>query len=274
MHYYQFNIGDYASHTRHLSLYEDLAYRRLLDIYYLHERPLNGCVTTVARKIGMSQHEAEVEQVLNEFFDFDESIGWTQSRVAQDIAHYHAKQEQASRAGKASAQRKANVKQTPVEQPLNDRQTTVEPTNNQEPLTNNQLTPKAPKGADVRFEEFWKAYPKKIGKDAARRAFEKRKITAELMTLVMQSVRKQCQSDAWKKDDGQFIPHPATWLNQGRWQDEIDTATAAPAEQSLMTRGGVEELALKLGEPRWSQMIPFETYRRKILTLAQERGFV
>ena len=39
MHYYSFNIGDYASHTRHLTAIEDLAYRRLLDLYYLHEQP-------------------------------------------------------------------------------------------------------------------------------------------------------------------------------------------------------------------------------------------
>ena len=53
MHYYQFNIGDYASHTRHLDLLEDLAYRRILDLYYLHERPLNGDATLVAKQIGM-----------------------------------------------------------------------------------------------------------------------------------------------------------------------------------------------------------------------------
>ena len=68
MHYYQFHIGDYATHTRHLNLLEDLAYRRLLDLYYLHEQPLNGCSTTVARLIGMRDHEVEVGTVLNEFF--------------------------------------------------------------------------------------------------------------------------------------------------------------------------------------------------------------
>ena len=47
MNYYPFHIGDYASHTRHLTLMEDLAYRRLLDLYYLHERPLNARSTPV-----------------------------------------------------------------------------------------------------------------------------------------------------------------------------------------------------------------------------------
>ena len=66
MHYYQFHIGDYASHTRHLSLIEDLAYRRLLDFYYLHEQPIKQ--REIARQIGMKDNEQDVLTVLEEFF--------------------------------------------------------------------------------------------------------------------------------------------------------------------------------------------------------------
>jgi len=126
MHYYQFNIGDYVSHTRHLSPIEDIAYRRLLDAYYLSERPLNSGLTSVARQIGMREHEDEVGLVLNEFFVLGED-GWTSNRADKEIAHFHSKIEQASRAGKASAERRSNA-----------RSTDVQPTNNQEPITNNQ----------------------------------------------------------------------------------------------------------------------------------------
>ena len=126
MHYYQFNIGDYASHTRNLSLLEDLAYRRLLDEYYLHERPFNACSTTVARQIGMAEHKDSVEFVLQTFFVLEDA-GWISKRAEKEIAHFRSKSEAASRAGKASAERR-----------LNDRSTTVQPTNNQEPVTNNQ----------------------------------------------------------------------------------------------------------------------------------------
>ncbi len=68
MHYFQFNIGDYASHTSRLTPLEDLAYRRMLDLYYLNEQPLNGCVTDVAREIGLSDHAGSVEYVLSKFF--------------------------------------------------------------------------------------------------------------------------------------------------------------------------------------------------------------
>jgi len=130
MHYYQFNIGDYVSHTRHLSPIEDIAYRRLLDAYYLSERPLNSGVTSVARQIGLREHEQEVGMVLQEFFVLGEE-GWTSNRADKEIAHYRSKVDQASRAGKASAERRSNARPTDV-------QTDVQLTNNQEPITSNQ----------------------------------------------------------------------------------------------------------------------------------------
>lgn len=81
----------------------------------------------------------------------------------------------------------------------------------------------APVGADL-FDEFWKAYPKKVAKDAARKAFLKRKPSQELLVQMVDSIRKQVLTDAWKKDGGQFIPHPATWLNDGRWEDDFETS--------------------------------------------------
>jgi uncharacterized protein YdaU (DUF1376 family) len=129
MHYYQFNIGDYLSHTKHLDLMEDLAYRRLLDLYYLHERPLNSGIASVARQIGMRDHETEVKSVLEEFFDLSDD-GWINQRADKEIKHFHSKIDQASRAGKASAERRMSA-----------RSTDVQLTNNQEPITNNQLKP-------------------------------------------------------------------------------------------------------------------------------------
>jgi len=129
MHYYQFNIGDYASHTRHLSLIEDAIYRRLLDAYYLHERPLNSGITAVARQINAREYEAEVKIILEEFFQLTEN-GWENFRADKEIEHFHSKIQQASRAGKASAEARLNKRSTGVP-------TDVQPTNNQEPITNN-----------------------------------------------------------------------------------------------------------------------------------------
>jgi uncharacterized protein YdaU (DUF1376 family) len=123
MHYFQFHIGDYKSHTHHLTVIEDIAYRRLLDHYYLHEAPIKQ--RDIARQIGMRDHEQEVLSVLNEFFVSTEE-GFINARADRAIAEYHGKKEQASKAGKASAERR-----------LNARSTDVQPTTNQEPLTTN-----------------------------------------------------------------------------------------------------------------------------------------
>jgi hypothetical protein len=80
-------------------------------------------------------------------------------------------------------------------------------------------TPQAPKGAGTLFESFWNAYPKKVGKDDARKAFVKRKPDAEMLAAMVTAISSQASSAAWTKDGGQFIPNPATWLNGGRWQD-------------------------------------------------------
>ena len=124
MHYYQFHIGDYKSHTHHLTVVEDIAYRRLLDHYYLHEAPIKQ--RDIARQIGMRDHEQEVLSVLNEFFVSTEQ-GFISPRADKEIAHFHSKVEQASKAGKASAERRSN-----------DRSTDVQPTNNHKPITKNQ----------------------------------------------------------------------------------------------------------------------------------------
>ena len=123
MHYYQFNIGDYISHTRHLNVIEDCAYRRLLDLYYLHEQPINDCSTNVARSINMREYEAEVSAVLHEFFELIEGSGWVNRRADEEISKYRLKLEAASKAGKASAERRLNERSTVVQ--LNKKQETI-----------------------------------------------------------------------------------------------------------------------------------------------------
>lgn len=85
-------------------------------------------------------------------------------------------------------------------------------------LIPDSLYPKAPAGVDL-FDEFWKAYPNKVGKDAARKAFAKRSPGKKLLADMLQALGMQKQTEKWMKQGGQFIPNPATWLNEGRWQD-------------------------------------------------------
>ena len=74
------------------------------------------------------------------------------------------------------------------------------------------------------FAEFWAAYPRPVGREAARRAFAK--VPKEAWPLLVPAINAQKLSRQWQKDGGQYIPNPATWLNQGRWEDEAGPAQA------------------------------------------------
>jgi uncharacterized protein YdaU (DUF1376 family) len=100
MHYYQFNIGDYQSHTGHLSEIEDLAYRRMLDWIYLHEKPIPKEINEVARNIRMRTHCESIAIVLQEFFTCTET-GWVSDRVQREIAKAGDKSRKASESARA-----------------------------------------------------------------------------------------------------------------------------------------------------------------------------
>lgn len=84
MYYFQHHIGDYASHTRHLEPMEDLAYRRILDLYYLHERPVNADPAVVARQVNLRDHVDVVRSVLEEFFELTDD-GFRSTRADREI---------------------------------------------------------------------------------------------------------------------------------------------------------------------------------------------
>jgi uncharacterized protein YdaU (DUF1376 family) len=128
MHYYQFHIGDYMSHTRHLSLYEDLAYRRLLDFYFLHEQPIKH--RDVARQIGMREHEEDVLTVLNEFF-LSTADGFVNPRADKEIKQY----KEFAEAGKRGAAKRWGT--PPNGEAISPPNATPIATINQEPITTN-----------------------------------------------------------------------------------------------------------------------------------------
>lgn len=80
--------------------------------------------------------------------------------------------------------------------------------------------------AEETFNRFWTAYPKKVAKEDARKAWKKIKPNQELIDKIVIAVKAQSASEQWIKDNGQFIPNPATWLNRGQWEDEIKTAAS------------------------------------------------
>lgn len=73
---------------------------------------------------------------------------------------------------------------------------------------------------EVAFKEFWAAYPKKVNKKGAFKAFKNIKNLKAEMPLIMAALERFKNSKEWLKDNGQFIPYPTTFINQERWQDE------------------------------------------------------
>jgi uncharacterized protein YdaU (DUF1376 family) len=128
MHYYQFHIGDYKSHTHHLSLMEDLAYRRLLDFYFLHEQPIKH--RDIARQIGMREHEEDVMTVLNEFF-ISTADGFVSPRADKEIKQY----KEFSEAGKRGAAKRWGT--PPNGEAISPPNATPIATINHKPLTTN-----------------------------------------------------------------------------------------------------------------------------------------
>lgn len=135
MHYYQFNIGDYSSHTTHLSEMEDLAYRRMLDLYYLREKCLPDSIDEIARLVRMRTHSECIAIVLREFFKL-ESDGYHHARVDSEILAYQDKRNKASKAANSRWNKNNDLADADALQTDSERNA------NHKPITNNQETVK------------------------------------------------------------------------------------------------------------------------------------
>ena len=189
MHYYNFHIGDYASHTRHLTVIEDCAYRRLLDYYYLHESPIRQ--RDIARQINMREYEQDVLTVLNEFFVSTED-GFINPRADIEIENFHAKIEQASRAGKASAERRSNA-----------RSTDVQPTNNHKPITNNHIH--TPDGVDNLVWQDFIQVRKKRRAPITDRVIDGLTEQARIAGVSLNDALKECVVRGWQSFKADWV---------------------------------------------------------------------
>ena len=147
MNYYPFHIGDYVSHTSHLSDAEDLAYRRMIDLYYQSEQPFVD-INFIARRVKSTPEIISV--ILSDFFVKSED-GWRNKRADEEISKYHAKAESARNANKAKIQKKSVLK-TEMKSTLKSElisEPNQDATKNQEPITN------------ISTPTFKKASPKK-----------------------------------------------------------------------------------------------------------------
>lgn len=223
MHFYQKNIPDFNNATRHLTRVERSLFSDAIELYYDTEKPLTSDFDKLARLL-LAQSDEEksaLRDVLNEFFTLTDD-GYFNKRCNEEILKYQSYIDNKSKAGKASAKQRTEQKLTGVEQVLNTTSTNYNPlTINQELITIKPKNITRINALDDGFNEFWLAYPKKVGKTAAEKSWRKHKPPLD---DVLKALRWQTHSEQWHRG---FIPNPATYLNDGRWQDEPIAERAA-----------------------------------------------
>lgn len=221
MYYYQHHIGDYRRDTGHLTLLEHGIYRQLLDLYYITEKPLDANALRLISARTPDEQDA-TRLVLKEFFIL-ENGAYIHKRCEDEISRFHEKSNKASASAKARWNKNNNLQDANALQTHSDGNADGMLTNkpltiNHKPTTNKKPSTEIVVGSDeFYFDVFWQTYPKKTGKDAAIKSWNKLKPNLD---DVLNALKWQKQSEQWQKNGGQFIPNPATYLNQGRWKDE------------------------------------------------------
>lgn len=165
--------------------------------------------TKVERILRRMQNEQQIEQQGTTKFRVISILNWD---------HYQSSEQQ--------IEQQTNSRRTADEQQVNTPEEVIPGGITQEGKERKEKTLKAlaEKSAycAAMFDRFWKLYPRKTAKQDARKAWAKLKVTDELFTLITDGLAGQVVCQAWTKDGGAFIPHPATWLNGRRWEDEVD----------------------------------------------------
>ena len=223
MHYYQFNIADYRKDTVHLSRVEHSIYRDLIDWYYIEETPIPKETQVVIRRLRLDT-EQDVLALNNVLSDFFSSLddGFHHARIDAEIADYRnqcaTNKVNGAKGGRPRGKKTQSVTSgLPVVSQVG---TEINP--NHEPLTTNHKpihTAPAAQLVDGDFENFYSAYPKKVAKPAALKAWKSAKLSAGSAAVILTDIATRSNSRDWLKEDGKFIPNPATYLNQRRWED-------------------------------------------------------
>ena len=215
MIWYKFHIGDYLTHTVHLSDAEDLAYRRLLDLYYMSEKMIPLDLRVVSRKIRLD--DDITESVLEEFFERTEE-GYFNNRCATEVARYQAQVATNTRLGsmggrpkKTDSDTKGNPKKIQIKK-------------------KNTISSVAP--TTSRFDEFWNNWPsskRKVARTACKAKWDRQALDP-LTDEINAVVTRLKASEQWLTG---FDPAPLTFINQRRWEDDAGTESVSSGRRVI-----------------------------------------
>ena len=211
MIWYKFHLGDYITHTTHLSDAEDLAYRRLLDLYYMSERPIPLDTNLVSRKIRLDLDITE--SVLNEFFEKSPD-GYRNSRCDAEVEKYQQRVETNRSLGKRGGRPKKTESETESKPNTNPKKIQIK--------KEKDISSVAPTAS--RFEDFWSVWPnskRKVAKTACKAKWDRHALDP-LADKIIASVARLKASEQWTSG---FEPAPLTYINQRRWEDESESVS-------------------------------------------------
>lgn len=222
MNYYKHYIGDFQRDTSHLSLTERGAYLALIHHYYATEMPLPNNLEALCRIAGaMTKPERDAVREVMRFFEAVDS-GLMHSRIEAELDKHEdradknraiALEREAKRREKRENEASTNRAQSVNESCTNDAPTRARPiTSNQEP------TPKVPKGTEDGFQNFWDAWPatdRKVAKKTCRDKWVKLGLNA-VAEQILAHVEAQKETRKWQEG---YEPAPLTYINQRRWED-------------------------------------------------------
>ena len=209
MIWYKFHLGDYITHTTHLSDAEDLAYRRLLDLYYMSEKPIPLDTDAVSRRIRLDLDITE--SVLNEFFEKTPE-GYRNVRCDAEVEKYQQRVE----TNRSLGLRGGRPKKT---ESVSESKPNDNPKKIQIQKENKDISSQA-----TRFGDFWSAWPtskRKVGKGACEAKWNRLGLDP-LADRIIASVTRLKASEQWTSG---FEPAPLTYINQKRWEDEAESVS-------------------------------------------------
>lgn len=238
MNYYERHLGDYARDTAHLSMLEHGAYNLLLDRYYATEQGIPADQAHRLARARTREERAAVDAVLQEFFSLQDNV-WTHKRADAELGKAQARIKAAQENGRRGGRPKQTEEKpsglsvgSVLETQIKAHQT---PDTKHQTVKQNPLPPSGVGATDEAgpcakpkvhefppgFDRFWQAYPRKTAKPQAAKAFARLRPDEPLLSRMLAALALQRQSTQWQRDDGQFIPHPSTWINGRRWEDEL-----------------------------------------------------
>lgn len=123
----------------------------------------------------------------------------------------------------------------------------------------------------VLFARFWDAYPRKVAKQVAWKAWQKIRPDESLLAAMLQALEWQIRLPDWTKEGGAYIPHPASYLNAGRWQDERPTVKTQASYQPAI-HDGYDGWKDRCRTDHGDTCGNYEAHRIRVFRDAQERA--